>query len=95
MSIRTAPGVLGDSSLRSRGGGQFTNFKRGIAKLEDVRKKAGPKGLNDLLAEVQDYSRRTRVGLEEALSRFLPDLSADDLRGFLTELESSASPGGE
>ena len=58
----------------------FTTFKRRIAKPEDVRKKAGPKGLNDFLAEVQDYSRRTRVILEEALSKFLPDLTADDLR---------------
>jgi hypothetical protein len=73
----------------------LTTFKRRIAKLEDVRKKAGPKSLNDFLVEVQDYSRRARVGLEEALLKFLPDLRADDLRGFLAELESSASPGGE
>jgi hypothetical protein len=68
----------------------LATLKRRIATLESLRKKTGPKSLDDFLAEALDYARLTGVSLDEAFTRFLPDLSIDDLKRLITELESAA-----
>ena len=66
----------------------LTNFKRRIAKLESLSTNNGP--LEDFWTEVEDYAQRTGASLDDAAAKFVPDLSNDDLRRFLTEMESAA-----
>jgi hypothetical protein len=67
----------------------MSTFKRRIAKLESLRKKAEPKSLEDWLIEVQNHRRRTGVSLEEAITKCVEDVSIDDSRRFTAELESA------
>jgi hypothetical protein len=66
----------------------LSTFKRRTGKLESLRKKAGPKSLDDWLTELQDYSRRTGISLDEASAKFVPELRSDDLERFIAELVS-------
>ena len=65
----------------------LSTFKRRIAKLESVRKKVGPKSFDDFCTEVHDYARRTGVSLDEAMTRFVRDVSTDDLKRFIKEAD--------
>ena len=67
----------------------MSTFKRRIAKLESLRKKAEPKSLEDWLIEVQNHRWRTGVSLDEAITKCVEDVSTDDLRRFSAELESA------
>ena len=67
----------------------LTTFKRRIAKLESLRKKAGPMRMEDWLTDAQDYAQRTGVSLDEAIMKVSTDVSIDDLRRFCDELESA------
>ena len=67
----------------------LTTFKRRIAKLESLRKKAGPMSMEDWLTDAPDYAQRTGVSLDEAIMKVSTDVSIDDLRRFCDELESA------
>ena len=65
----------------------LSTFKRRIAKLESAGKKVGPKSFDDFCTEVHDYVRRTGVSLDEAMTRFVRDVSTDDLKRFIKEAD--------
>ena len=67
----------------------LSTLKRRIAKLESAGKKVGPKSFDDFCTEVHDYVRRTGVSLDEAMTRFVRDVSTDDLRRFVAEGKSA------
>jgi|HubBroStandDraft_6_1064221.scaffolds.fasta_scaffold4087313_1 hypothetical protein len=64
-------------------------LKRRVTKLELLKKTVGPKSFDDLVTEVEDYARRTGVSLDDAIVRFLNDVSNDDLNRFIAETESA------
>ena len=67
----------------------LSTFKRRIAKLESAGKKVGQKSFDDFCTEVHDYVRRTGVCLDEAMTRFVRDVSTADLKRFIAEAKSA------
>ena len=68
----------------------LSGLSKRIAKLEALKKKVGPKSLDDFYKEVDNYARCTGTSEEEAMTRLVAELSNDDLRRFLAEGESLA-----
>ena len=68
----------------------LSGLSKRIAKLEALKKKVGPKSLDDFYKEVDNYARCTGTSEEEAMTILMAHLSTDDLRRFLAEGESLA-----